>query len=151
MAASSKVPEQKQRTSCMHMQDFVECTSWLKHQPRTCASPTPARIQPSNPQEVCPAAPHRPELARAYCGEMAFYLSGIGMLLFWETRRKDFWIMMTHHFATLTLIGFSYWLKCAPPATNSPSYSRALDVSGCLAWRRVRISSANLALWGSIF
>lgn len=82
---------------------------------------------------------------------MAFYLSGIGMLLFWETRRKDFWVMMTHHFATLTLIGFSYWLKCAPPATNSPSYSRALDVSGRLAWRRFRISSANLALWGSRF
>ena len=53
----------------------------------------------------------RPQLARAYCLEMAFYLSGVGMLVFWETRRKDFWVMMTHHFATIILIGLSYHLK----------------------------------------
>lgn len=45
---------------------------------------------------------------------MAFYISSIGMLVFWETRRKDFVVMMTHHFATVVLIALSYHLKCSP-------------------------------------
>ncbi|XP_064985741.1 ASC1-like protein 3 isoform X3 [Musa acuminata AAA Group] len=32
----------------------------------------------------------------------------IGALIAWETRRKDFSIMMSHHIVTSTLIGFSY-------------------------------------------
>lgn len=39
------------------------------------------------------------------CG---FYLYSIGALLIWETRRKDFYIMMSHHIITSILIGFSY-------------------------------------------
>lgn len=58
-----------------------------------------------------PNHPLSPQLARAYCLEMASYLSGVGMLVFWETRRKDFWVMMTHHFATIILIGLSYHLN----------------------------------------
>lgn len=52
-----------------------------------------------------------PGITRVYLTEMAFYASSIGMLVFWETRRKDFWVMFTHHVATLLLIGFSWHLN----------------------------------------
>ncbi|KAK9811896.1 hypothetical protein WJX72_012030 [[Myrmecia] bisecta] len=47
-------------------------------------------------------------LRTLYCVEMAHYLSSVFMLLLWETRRKDFLVMMTHHLATLALIVLSY-------------------------------------------
>lgn len=39
------------------------------------------------------------------CG---FYIYSIAALLMWETRRKDFTIMMSHHVITVFLIGYSY-------------------------------------------
>ena len=39
-------------------------------------------------------------------------VASVFMLIFWETRRKDFAVMMTHHVATITLIALSYYLKC---------------------------------------
>eukprot|EP00271_Cylindrocystis_brebissonii_P014707 TRINITY_DN36179_c0_g1_i1.p1 TRINITY_DN36179_c0_g1~~TRINITY_DN36179_c0_g1_i1.p1 ORF type:complete len:301 (-),score=54.61 TRINITY_DN36179_c0_g1_i1:58-960(-) len=43
-------------------------------------------------------------------GQFGFYVYGVLALLFWETRRKDFEVMMTHHVATIFLIGVSYFL-----------------------------------------
>ncbi|KAH0461801.1 hypothetical protein IEQ34_009376 [Dendrobium chrysotoxum] len=39
------------------------------------------------------------------CG---YYTYSIFALLIWETRRKDFYIMMSHHIITSILIGYSY-------------------------------------------
>nr|KJB79304.1 hypothetical protein B456_013G043800 [Gossypium raimondii] len=39
------------------------------------------------------------------CG---FYIYSIAALLTWETRRKDFAVMMSHHVITVILIGYSY-------------------------------------------
>ena len=50
-------------------------------------------------------------LRQVYCSELAFMLASIFMLIFWETRRKDFPVMMTHHVATISLIAISYYLK----------------------------------------
>lgn len=57
---------------------------------------------------------------QVYCGELAFMVSSVFMLLYWETRRKDFPVMMTHHFATIALIALSYYLKCALALNHSP-------------------------------
>ena len=46
-----------------------------------------------------------------YCTELGFYIASIGMLVFWEVRRRDFAAMMIHHIATVALIGGSYYLK----------------------------------------
>ena len=37
----------------------------------------------------------------------------IPVLMFWEVRRKDFLETFAHHCVTLTLIAYSYSLKCA--------------------------------------
>ncbi|KAJ0984108.1 hypothetical protein J5N97_002464 [Dioscorea zingiberensis] len=43
-----------------------------------------------------------------YMCQCGFYLYSIGALLLWETRRKDFGIMMSHHIVTSLLIGYSF-------------------------------------------
>lgn len=43
-----------------------------------------------------------------YIGQCAFYIYSVAALLFWETRRKDFSVMMTHHIVTIGLVGYSY-------------------------------------------
>lgn len=43
-----------------------------------------------------------------YMSQCGFYIYSIAALLLWETRRKDFSIMMSHHIITTILIGFSY-------------------------------------------
>ncbi|KAL5714162.1 sphingosine N-acyltransferase [Ranunculus cassubicifolius] len=43
-----------------------------------------------------------------YMCQCGFYVYGIGALLTWETRRKDFSIMMSHHIVTIILISYSY-------------------------------------------
>ena len=35
------------------------------------------------------------------------------MLVFWDTRRNDFWAMLLHHLATVALVALSYYLGCA--------------------------------------
>ncbi|KAK9865454.1 hypothetical protein WJX84_003860 [Apatococcus fuscideae] len=46
-----------------------------------------------------------------YCTELGFYIASIGMLIFWEVRRRDFAAMMIHHLATVSLIVGSYYLN----------------------------------------
>lgn len=36
------------------------------------------------------------------------------MLVFWDTRRNDFWAMLLHHAATVILVALSYHLGCGP-------------------------------------
>ncbi|GMH13413.1 hypothetical protein Nepgr_015254 [Nepenthes gracilis] len=43
-----------------------------------------------------------------YMCQCGFYLYSIAALLTWETRRKDFAVMMAHHVITVLLIGYSY-------------------------------------------
>ncbi|KAF6139033.1 hypothetical protein GIB67_010759 [Kingdonia uniflora] len=47
-------------------------------------------------------------LKLVYMCQCGFYLYSIAALLTWETRRKDFSIMMSHHVITVFLIGYSY-------------------------------------------
>ncbi|KAG2704200.1 hypothetical protein I3760_06G173800 [Carya illinoinensis] len=43
-----------------------------------------------------------------YMCQCGFYIYSIAALLTWETRRKDFSVMMSHHVITVALIGYSY-------------------------------------------
>ncbi|KAA8545876.1 hypothetical protein F0562_020673 [Nyssa sinensis] len=43
-----------------------------------------------------------------YMCQCGFYIYSIAALLTWETRRKDFSVMMSHHIVTVILIGYSY-------------------------------------------
>ncbi|KAL7156811.1 hypothetical protein ABFS83_02G034300 [Erythranthe nasuta] len=46
-----------------------------------------------------------------YMCQCGFYIYSIAALLMWETRRKDFTIMMSHHFVTVVLILFSCFAR----------------------------------------
>ncbi|KAI8467093.1 MAG: LAG1-domain-containing protein [Monoraphidium minutum] len=46
-----------------------------------------------------------------YDAELAFYVSSVFMILFWEVRRNDFPVMFTHHVITVALIGASLRLR----------------------------------------
>lgn len=46
-----------------------------------------------------------------YTAELAYYLATIIMLAVWEVPRKDFPVMMVHHFSTVALIVFTYKYK----------------------------------------
>lgn len=43
-----------------------------------------------------------------YMCQCGFYIYSIAALLTWETRRKDFSVMMSHHIVTVILISYSY-------------------------------------------
>jgi hypothetical protein len=43
-----------------------------------------------------------------YAFQCGFYVYSIAALVVWETRRKDFGVMMTHHVITILLMVFSY-------------------------------------------
>ncbi|KAI3445985.1 hypothetical protein Pfo_002650 [Paulownia fortunei] len=43
-----------------------------------------------------------------YMCQCGFYIYGIAALLMWETRRKDFSVMMSHHVVTVILLAYSY-------------------------------------------
>ncbi|GMJ00550.1 LONGEVITY ASSURANCE GENE1 HOMOLOG 2, LAG1 homologue 2 [Hibiscus trionum] len=47
-------------------------------------------------------------LSLIYMCQCGFYIYSIVALLTWETRRKDFAVMMSHHVITAILIGYSY-------------------------------------------
>ncbi|KAM7479190.1 hypothetical protein LguiA_027403 [Lonicera macranthoides] len=47
-------------------------------------------------------------LQLVYMCQCGFYIYSIAALLTWETRRKDFSVMMSHHVVTVFLIGYSY-------------------------------------------
>lgn len=50
----------------------------------------------------------RLKLKGVYMYAAGFYTYSIFALLFWETRRSDFGVSMSHHLATVVLIMLSY-------------------------------------------
>lgn len=48
------------------------------------------------------------QLKLFYTFQCGFYIYSVAALLVWETRRKDFDVMMTHHIVTIGLIAYSY-------------------------------------------
>lgn len=54
----------------------------------------------------------RAKLLFLYKAYFASYASGLLMLVFWDTRRNDFWAMLLHHTVTLVLVALSYHLGC---------------------------------------
>lgn len=60
---------------------------------------------------ICWHAMRRGPMRLLYASELAYYLATIMMLALWEVPRKDYHVMMTHHFATVVLITCSYKYK----------------------------------------
>nr|GMC87616.1 LAG1 longevity assurance homolog 2-like [Ipomoea batatas] len=50
----------------------------------------------------------QPSIILIYMCQCGFYVYSIVALLVWETRRKDFAVMMSHHIVTVILISYSY-------------------------------------------
>ncbi|KAL2460246.1 LAG1 longevity assurance2 [Abeliophyllum distichum] len=50
----------------------------------------------------------RPSIKLIYMCQCGFYIYSIAALLTWETRRKDFSVMMSHHVVSVILIAYSY-------------------------------------------
>lgn len=46
-----------------------------------------------------------------YMCQCEFYIYSIAALLMWETRRKDFSVMMSHHVVSVSLISGSYIVR----------------------------------------
>ncbi|KAI4990855.1 hypothetical protein ZWY2020_039226 [Hordeum vulgare] len=57
------------------------------------------------------------KLKAVYMYAAGFYVYSIFDLLFWETRRKDFGVMMSHHVATVVLIVVSYICRLSRPGS----------------------------------
>ncbi|KAL3699577.1 hypothetical protein R1sor_017599 [Riccia sorocarpa] len=58
------------------------------------------------PDQLC-----KSKLKLLYMSAGGFYIYSIFALVFWETRRKDFGVSMSHHVVTLALIIVSYWVR----------------------------------------
>ncbi|KAG6550431.1 hypothetical protein Mapa_008394 [Marchantia paleacea] len=58
------------------------------------------------PNQLC-----KSKLKLLYTSAGGFYTYSIFALVFWETRRKDFGVSMSHHVVTLALIIVSYWVR----------------------------------------
>ena len=52
--------------------------------------------------------PGRVKLRTLYAFVGGFYTYSIFALVFWETRRRDFVVSMTHHISSVTLVCVSY-------------------------------------------
>lgn len=63
--------------------------------------------------QVWPNQKAKLKLRGIYMYAAGFYTYSIFALVFWETRRSDFAVSMSHHFATVALIGLSYVLRFA--------------------------------------
>eukprot|EP01018_Ginkgo_biloba_P016002 Gb_07027 [translate_table: standard] len=68
-------------------------------------------VGPGN--QVWPDQKIKTKLKALYMYTAGFYAYGIFALIFWETRRSDFGVSMSHHVATLMLIILSYLLRFA--------------------------------------
>ena len=76
--------------------------------------------------------PHKQSFKRQvklmYLFELAFYNYCVPALLVWETKRKDFRMMMTHHVVTIILIGLSYTFSYARVGTAIMILHDACDI-----------------------
>lgn len=57
---------------------------------------------------ACSVVEYKASVKLYYAAELGFYLPGIVMLLVWETRRKDFLVMLAHHLVTVALLVASH-------------------------------------------
>ncbi|KAJ7299126.1 hypothetical protein O6H91_Y300800 [Diphasiastrum complanatum] len=64
-------------------------------------------------EQVWPDQKVKFKLKVLYAFATGFYMYSIVALIFWETRRKDFGVSMSHHVATLFLIVCSYKIRFA--------------------------------------
>ncbi|MBA0592846.1 hypothetical protein Gorai_009815 [Gossypium raimondii] len=63
--------------------------------------------------QVWPDQKIKLKLKGLYMYAAGFYTYSIFALIFWETRRSDFGVLMGHHFATVTLVVLSYIFRYA--------------------------------------
>ncbi|KAF7142821.1 hypothetical protein RHSIM_Rhsim05G0084500 [Rhododendron simsii] len=96
-----------------------------------------------------------------YMCQCGFYTYSIAALLTWETRRKDFSVMMSHHVVTVILISYSYVTRCVawyfdmpklqkPVGTNASSQFLSEYVSATLCVKSIE-GSLGLRLKGNMF
>ncbi|KAH7293400.1 hypothetical protein KP509_28G024600 [Ceratopteris richardii] len=78
--------------------------------------------------QVWPDQKIKTKLRMLYMYTGGFYTYSIFALMFWETRRSDFGVSMSHHVATLALIIFSYLAKFARVGSVVLSLHDASDV-----------------------
>lgn len=78
--------------------------------------------------QVWPEQKVKTKLRMLYMYTGGFYTYSIFALMFWETRRSDFGVSMSHHVATLALIVFSYVAKFARVGSVVLSLHDASDV-----------------------
>nr|GMD22804.1 ASC1-like protein [Ipomoea batatas]GMD25550.1 ASC1-like protein [Ipomoea batatas]GMD28602.1 ASC1-like protein [Ipomoea batatas]GMD29535.1 ASC1-like protein [Ipomoea batatas] len=62
--------------------------------------------------QVWPDQEYKSKLKALYMYAGGFYTYSIFALIFWETRRADFGVSMSHHVATAILIVLSYIFRC---------------------------------------
>ncbi len=98
---------------------FLDRAAFWQVDPRF-AGPPPPGAPPAWEGHHCPrACVHAPWPACStasfplavkvyYAIELGFYVQALFSLVFWETRRKDFAVMMLHHVVTLALIFYSH-------------------------------------------
>ncbi|KAF7072290.1 hypothetical protein CFC21_077439 [Triticum aestivum] len=68
-------------------------------------------------EQLWPDQKMKLKLKAVYMYAAGFYVYSIFDLLFWETRRKDFGVMMSHHVATVVLIVVSYICRLSRPGS----------------------------------
>lgn len=83
-------------------------------------------VGPGN--QVWPEQKMKLKLKGLYMYVGGFYTYSIFALIFWETRRSDFGVSMSHHVATAILIGLSYILRFARAGSVVLALHDASDV-----------------------
>lgn len=78
--------------------------------------------------QVWPDQKVKTKLRTLYMYTGGFYTYSIFALMFWETRRSDFGVSMSHHVATVALIVFSYLAKFARVGSVVLSLHDASDI-----------------------
>lgn len=83
-------------------------------------------VGPGN--QVWPDQKYKLKLKGLYMYDGGFYTYSIFALIFWETRRSDFWASMGHHVATFILIVLSYKFRFARAGSMVLALHDASDV-----------------------
>ncbi|XP_052200029.1 ceramide synthase 1 LOH3 [Diospyros lotus] len=83
-------------------------------------------VGPGN--QVWPDQKIKLKLKGVYMYAAGFYTYSIFALIFWETRRSDFWVSMGHHVASVILIVLSYILRFARVGSVVLALHDATDV-----------------------
>ncbi|KAJ4973597.1 hypothetical protein NE237_006771 [Protea cynaroides] len=78
--------------------------------------------------QVWPDLKIKLKLKGLYMYTAGFYMYSIFALVFWETRRSDFGVSMTHHLATVVLIVMSYIVRLARAGSIILALHDASDV-----------------------